>query len=58
MPRHITLKDPHRESRTYSARTVTAVIAVLALMGVVLVRYYSLQITENEIISFSVICSE
>ena len=51
MPQHIALKDPHRESRTHSARTVTAVLVVLALMGVVLARYYSLQITENEIYS-------
>jgi penicillin-binding protein 2 len=48
MPQHIALKDQHRESRIYSARTVTAVAAVLFLMGVVLARYYSLQITEYE----------
>ena len=48
MPNHIALKDPHRESRIYSARTVTAIIMVLALLVLVLVRYYSLQITEYE----------
>ena len=48
MSNHIALKDPHRESRTYSARTVTAIIMVLALLVLVLVRYYSLQITEYE----------
>ena len=48
MPQHIALKDPHRESLVYSARTVTAIIAVLVLMGVVLARYHALQITEYE----------
>ena len=49
MPQHIALKDPHRESRIYSARTVTAILIVLALLGVILARYHSLQITEYEI---------
>ena len=49
MPRYIALKDPHRESRIYSARTVTAILIVLSLMGVILTRYHSLQITEYEI---------
>jgi penicillin-binding protein 2 len=48
MPQHIALKDPHRESRIYSARTVIAIAIVLALLGVVLVRYYSLQVTQYE----------
>ena len=48
MSNHIPLKDPHRESRIYSARTVTAIILILALLVLVLVRYYSLQITEYE----------
>ena len=49
MPQHIALKDPHRESRIYSARTVAAILIVLALLGVILARYHSLQITEYEI---------
>ena len=49
MPHHIQLKDPHREARIYNARTVAAIILVLGLLGVVLVRYHSLQITEYEI---------
>ena len=49
MPKYIALKDPHREARIYSARTVTAILLVLALLGVILGRYYSLQITEYEI---------
>jgi penicillin-binding protein 2 len=49
MPQYIALKDPHRESRIYSARTVTAIILVLGLLGVIFARYYSLQVTEFEI---------
>ncbi|MBN7798536.1 penicillin-binding protein 2 [Parahaliea mediterranea] len=48
MPQHIALKDPHREARIYSARTVTAIFIVLGLMAVILARYYALQITEYE----------
>ena len=48
MPRYIALKDPHRESRIYSARTVTAILIMLALLGVILGRYYGLQITDYE----------
>ncbi|RLA55400.1 MAG: penicillin-binding protein 2 [Gammaproteobacteria bacterium] len=48
MPRHITLKDPHRESRIYSTRTIAAIILVVGLLAVILVRYYSLQITGYE----------
>ena len=33
MPQHIALKDPHRESRIYSARTVAAIRMVVALLG-------------------------
>lgn len=49
IPQHITLKDPHREARIYSARTITAIVVVISLLLVVLVRYYNLQITEYEI---------
>ena len=48
MPQHIALKDPHRESRIYSARTVAAIALVVGLLVVILARYYSLQITEYE----------
>ena len=48
MPKHIALKDPHRESRIYSARTIAAVVLVMGLLVVILVRYYALQITEYE----------
>ena len=48
MSQHFQLKDPHRESRIYSARTVTALLLVISLLGVIVARYYSLQITEYE----------
>lgn len=48
MPRHIALKDPHREARIYSARTVAAVLVVIGLLGLILARYHSLQITDYE----------
>ena len=48
MPQHIALKDPHRESRIYSARTVAAIALVVGLLVLILARYYSLQITEYE----------
>ncbi len=48
MPEFIALKDPHRESRTYGARTVVAVTLVLGLLGAILARYYNLQIPEYE----------
>ena len=44
----ITLKDPHLESRIYGARTVTAICVVVALLGIILARYYSLQVTGYE----------
>ena len=48
MARSIQLKDPHREARIYSARTVAAVLLVLGMLGIILARYYSLQVTEYE----------
>lgn len=49
MLRQITLKDSYRESRIYSARTITAITVVLGLLGLILTRYYSLQVTEYQI---------
>jgi penicillin-binding protein 2 len=51
MPQFAALKDTHLESRVYSARTVAAVCLVVGLLGLILVRYYSLQISEYEIYS-------
>ncbi len=48
MPQYIALKDSRREARIYSARTVFAIAVVLTLLGVILARYFSLQITEYE----------
>lgn len=48
MSSFVALKDPNRESRVYSARTVTAILLVLAALGIILTRYYTLQITEYE----------
>jgi len=48
MPELIALKDPHRESRVYSARTVIAIAIVLGLLAMIFTRYYSLQVTEYE----------
>ncbi len=48
MPQSIALKDPQRETRIYQARTLAAVVIVLGLLGVILGRYYNLQITDYE----------
>jgi penicillin-binding protein 2 len=45
----IALKDPYQESRTFTARSVLVIIVVLACLGVLLVRYFSLQISDHEI---------
>lgn len=47
--KHIQLKDSHRETRINNARTITAILLVLGLLGVILTRYYALQITDYEI---------
>lgn len=49
MPQQIDLKDSQLESRIYGARTIVAICVVATLLGIVLVRYYSLQITQYEI---------
>lgn len=48
MPKLIALKDPYRESRIFSARTVAAIALVLSLLAIILGRYYSLQISGFE----------
>ena len=48
MPKHIALKDSHRETRVYSARTITAIAIVFGLLALILGRYYSLQITHYD----------
>jgi len=39
MPQPIALKDPHREFRVFRARTFTAVVLVILLLGLVVARY-------------------
>ncbi len=48
MPHPIALKDPHRETRIYQSRSFTAIAIVLVLLGIIVARYYNLQITEYE----------
>ena len=48
MPRQIALKDPHREARIYNARTIAAIVLVLGLLGIILARYYSLQVSDYD----------
>ncbi|MBP6700353.1 MAG: penicillin-binding protein 2 [Halioglobus sp.] len=48
-PKQFQLKDPHRETRINNARTVTAIVLVVGLFGLILSRYYSLQVTDYEI---------
>jgi penicillin-binding protein 2 len=45
----VALKDPYLESRIFGARTVVVGGLVLASLGVLLARYYSLQIIEYDI---------
>jgi penicillin-binding protein 2 len=47
--KHIQLKDSHRESRINNARTITAILLAMGLLGIILTRYHSLQITDYEI---------
>ncbi len=49
MPQPITLKDPQLEARIIGARTVTAVVLVLAALGIIASRYHTLQIEEFEV---------
>lgn len=48
MPQPIALKDPQLETRIFGARTVAAICVMVGLLGVIVARYYSLQITEFE----------
>jgi penicillin-binding protein 2 len=49
MPHHIAIKDSHLEARIFGARTVAAICLAVSLLGVVVARYYSLQINEYEL---------
>ncbi len=43
-----TLSNPHREQRLYAARIGFATLIVLTMMGVLVWRYYDLQITRHQ----------
>ena len=43
------LKDPQLEARVYGTRTIISVGLVMILLGVILMRYYQLQVTEYDI---------
>ena len=43
------LKDSQLESRIFGSRTIIAVCLVMVLLGLILMRYYALQITEYEV---------
>jgi len=49
MPHSIAIKDQNREVRIYGARVVLAILIVLALLSIILMRYFSLQITDYEV---------
>lgn len=51
MASRIALKDTRREQRTFGARTLLALTIVFALLGVLLARYYTLQISDFEVYS-------
>ncbi len=48
MASRIALKDPQREQQVFTNRTAVAFAVVLAMLGILLSRYYSLQISEYE----------
>ena len=43
------LKDSQLESRIFGSRTIIAICLVMVLLGLILMRYYALQITEYEV---------
>jgi len=49
MASRITLKDTQREQYLYGQRTVFAIFMVLVLIGILLLRYYTLQIRDYEL---------
>ena len=42
----VTLKDTQRERRVFAARSAAALLLVLALFGILLSRYHTLQIDD------------
>ncbi|MEM6584051.1 MAG: penicillin-binding protein 2, partial [Pseudomonadota bacterium] len=48
MASRVALKDPSREQRIFADRSVVALLMILALLSVLLARYYTLQISDYE----------
>lgn len=48
MAEQVTLKDPYTEKRIYRSRTVFAALVVVALLALLMARYFSLQIIAYE----------
>jgi len=48
MAERLTLKDPYSEVRIFTARIMVAAVVVLLLFGVLIYRYYDLQINQYE----------
>ncbi len=51
MPASQVLKDPYTEKRLYGARTILAGLSILLLLGLLVARYFSLQIVQHDIYS-------
>ena len=49
MPEQLALKDPYKERRIYTARTIVAAVIVISMLVLLVVRYFSLQITEHSV---------
>lgn len=49
MAEKVALKDPYIEKSIFASRAVLAVLVVIVLMGLLLFRYFSLQITQHDI---------
>lgn len=49
MARRLTIKDPIGEMRLYRSRLLLAAVIVVAMIGVLVARFFSLQVVEHEI---------
>jgi penicillin-binding protein 2 len=49
MASRVALKDTRRELRIYSARSFAALLSVVALLALLLARYYTLQIRTTKL---------
>ena len=51
MPASQVLKDPYTEKRIYGSRTILSGLFILMLLGLLVARYFSLQIVQHDIYS-------